>query len=115
MLVADTNPANIAQARMEGLGGHYGSLLSEAADRIPMEGIGNLLALTPNDEANTLTTRKYEKSFGRAHVFQLYPGVRTAVPRSTTITAPKALFQVRRPSANCRKCLQKGPSCAAPA
>ncbi|RTR29854.1 cation:proton antiporter [Deinococcus radiophilus] len=74
VLVADTNPANIAQARMEGLGGHYGSLLSEAADRIPMEGIGNLLALTPNDEANTLTTRKYEKSFGRAHVFQLYPG-----------------------------------------
>ena len=35
------------------------------------EGIGKLLALTPNDEANTLSARKYEKAFGRAQVYQL--------------------------------------------
>lgn len=71
VLLADTNRGNIAQARVDGLPAHYGSLLSEDADRMPLEGIGKLLALTPNDEANTLSARKYEKAFGRAQVYQL--------------------------------------------
>ncbi|WP_261663234.1 cation:proton antiporter [Deinococcus sp. Marseille-Q6407] len=74
VLLSDTNRANIAQARYEGLGGAYGSLLSEAADTLPLEGIGKLLALTSNDEANTLIARKYERTFGRSKVFQLQPG-----------------------------------------
>lgn len=73
VVLADTNRGNVTQAKVEGLGVHYGSLLSEAADRLPLEGIGNLLALTPSDEANTLSARKYEKAFGRPHVFQLQP------------------------------------------
>lgn len=74
VILADTNRANVTQAKVEGLGAHYGSLLSEAADRLPLEGIGNLLALTPSDEANTLSARKYEKAFGRTHTFQLQAG-----------------------------------------
>lgn len=74
VILADTNRANVTQAKVDGLAAHYGSLLSEAADRLPLEGIGNLLALTPSDEANTLSARKYEKAFGRTHAFQLQPG-----------------------------------------
>ncbi|MDO4263177.1 MAG: sodium:proton antiporter [Deinococcus sp.] len=74
VMLADTNRANVTQAKVGGLTAHYGSLLSELADRLPLEGIGNLLALTPSDEANTLSARKYEKTFGRTHAFQLQPG-----------------------------------------
>lgn len=73
VILADTNRANITQAKVDSLAAHYGSLLSDAADRLPLEGIGHLLALTPNDEANTLTARRYERSFGRGNVFQLQP------------------------------------------
>jgi sugar/nucleoside kinase (ribokinase family) len=73
VLLADTNRSNIAQARLEGLRGHYGTLLGEAADRLSLEGLGHLLALTPNDEANALSAAKYRREFGKANVFQLQP------------------------------------------
>ncbi|GGM13323.1 cation:proton antiporter [Deinococcus aerophilus] len=73
VLLADTNRNNIAQARLEGLRSHYGTLLGEAADRLSLEGLGHLLALTPNDEANALSAAKYRREFGKANVFQLQP------------------------------------------
>ncbi|GHG08312.1 sodium:proton antiporter [Deinococcus piscis] len=90
VLLADTNRANIASAKYEGLGGLYGSLLSEAADALPLEGLGKLIALTSNDEANTLIARKYEKSFGRSRVFQLRPGGSTRTQIGDTYSANSA-------------------------
>ncbi|MFC6591577.1 cation:proton antiporter [Deinococcus lacus] len=74
VVLADTNAANIAQARAEGLAGYHGSLLSDAADSLPLEGLGTLLALTPNDEVNALTAQKYARIFGRQQVYQLAAG-----------------------------------------
>ena len=74
VLVADTNYANIAQARQEGLPTFYGNLLSEFSDdEVNLRGIGRLLALTSNDEANALAANKYTREFDSADVFQLQP------------------------------------------
>ncbi len=70
----DTNYLNIAESRMSGLPTYYGSALSEEAfDRIDLEGIGRLLALTSNDEVNSLTAVSFSEAFGRDSVYQLPP------------------------------------------
>ena len=58
--LADRNWANSLASRMEGLPTYYGSVLSEyAIDEIDLNEIGGLLALTPNDEANSLAAMKH--------------------------------------------------------
>jgi NhaP-type Na+/H+ or K+/H+ antiporter len=72
--LADTNWSNVATARVDGLNAYYGSLLSDISDdEVRLSGIGRLLALTSNDEANALTARKYARDFGADHVYQLPP------------------------------------------
>ncbi len=72
--LVDTNYSNIAEARMAGLPVHYGSALTEGAlDTIELEGIGRLLALTSNDEVNSLTALHFSEIFGGEHVYQLPP------------------------------------------
>lgn len=73
VLLVDTNASNIRQAKLEGLQTYYGNVLSSGADELSLEGIGNLLALTSNDEANTLSVRRYARQFGRKNVYQLRP------------------------------------------
>lgn len=75
VMLADTNWSNVAAARLEGLPAYYGSLLSDRTDdEIRLSGIGRLLALTSNDEANALASLKYARAFGSQNVFQLAPG-----------------------------------------
>ena len=75
VMLADTNWSNVAAARLEGLPAYYGSLLSDRTDdEIRLSGIGRLLALTSNDEANALSSLKYARAFGSQNVFQLAPG-----------------------------------------
>lgn len=71
--LADTNPVNVRQAKLDGLNAYYGSLLGSGAGEVSLEGIGGLLALTPNDEANTLSVKKYERELERKNVYQLRP------------------------------------------
>jgi NhaP-type Na+/H+ or K+/H+ antiporter len=74
VLLADTNAANVAAAREEGLPTFHGSLLSDANDdKLRLSGIGRLLALTSNDEANALTAVKFRREFGKDNVYQLSP------------------------------------------
>ncbi len=73
--VADTNFDNVAAARLGGLSAYYGTPLSERSDEeLRLSGIGKLLALTPNDEANALAAIKFTRQFGSTHVYQLKPG-----------------------------------------
>lgn len=75
VLLADTNWSNVAAARLEGLPAYYGSVLSDRSDdEVRLSGIGRLLALTSNDEANALAALKYARAFGTQNVFQLAPG-----------------------------------------
>lgn len=74
VMLADTNWSNVAAARQEGLNTYFGSLLSDRSDdQLRLAGIGRLLALTSNDEANALTAVKFGREFGKANVFQLAP------------------------------------------
>ncbi len=72
--VIDTNYFNIAEARMAGLPVYYGSALTEAAlEGIDLEGIGKLLALTGNDEVNSLSAVNFSETLGHDVVYQLPP------------------------------------------
>lgn len=72
--LVDTNYDNIRLARMGGLDVYYGNILSEyMEDHIELSGIGRLLALTSNDEANALACRHLQDEFGSSEVYQLMP------------------------------------------
>ncbi len=72
--LADTNWSNVSTARIEGLNAYYGSPLSDRSeDELRLSGIGKLLALTSNDEANALAALKFARDFGSSHVYQLAP------------------------------------------
>lgn len=75
VVLVDSNRANISAARLEGLTGFYGGIHSERIlDQIDLYGISHLLALTSNDEANSLAAVHFADVFGRKNVYQLPPG-----------------------------------------
>ncbi len=70
----DDNQVNVSQARMRGLNAGLGNLLSDFLEtHIDLSGIGRLLALTNNDEANALGCKHFEDEFGSSAVYQLPP------------------------------------------
>ncbi len=74
VLLVDTNLDNLKTAQMDGLQTHYGNILhEETLETINFSGIGRLLALTSNNEVNSLATLHYSEVFGRADVYQLPP------------------------------------------
>lgn len=84
VLLADTNPANVAAALAEGLPAYHGSLLADGSDdQLRLSGIGRLVALTSNEEANALTAVRFRRDFGKDNVFQLSP--REHVPVSNRL------------------------------
>jgi NhaP-type Na+/H+ or K+/H+ antiporter len=77
VLVVDTNPALVETARKEDLPVYHGSVLSDRADEeLELPGIGNLLALTANDEVNALSARHFLHDFGRQNLYQVSPSRR---------------------------------------
>ncbi len=76
VLLVDTNWHNIKAARMEGCRTYYGSILSEyILDELDLEGIGRILALTPNDEANSLAILHFDRMFSSTELYQLPPSI----------------------------------------
>jgi NhaP-type Na+/H+ or K+/H+ antiporter len=74
VVVATTNRRDHYQARMEELRSFYGNLLDRDVELdLDLSGIGRLLALTPNDDVNTLASAHYAEVFGGAYVYQLHP------------------------------------------
>lgn len=72
VLMADSNLNNALEARSENLETYHGNILSEfALEEINLDGIGQLFALTPNDEVNSLAALRFGEIFGRSHVYQL--------------------------------------------
>lgn len=72
--LVDSNYSNTQQARLDGLDAHYGNILSEyTEEHISLAGIGRLLALTSNAEANALACRHLQDEFGSSEVYQLVP------------------------------------------
>lgn len=85
--LVDRNWNNVSLARLEGLPAYYGSILAErTAEEVDLAGIGRLLALTQNQETNSLAALHFTEIFGRSEVYQLAPektetGERTTVAR----------------------------------
>ena len=74
VILVDTNRSNITAARLDGLRAYLGSILSEhISDELDLDGIGRLMALTPNDEANSLASLHMSDAFERGEMYQLPP------------------------------------------
>ena len=72
VIVTDTNVGNVDKAKALGVDSYHGNILSEnALNELDLDEIGSLVALTPNDEVNSLATLRYSEIFGRSQVFQL--------------------------------------------
>lgn len=72
LLLVDTDTGLVREARLAGLPVVYASVLSRfVQDRIDLSGIGRLLALTPNEEANSLAAVQFTRVFGRDQIYQL--------------------------------------------
>ena len=76
ILMIDANLYNVFQARMDGLVSYHGSVISDYIfEELEFDGFGRLLALTSNDEANSLAVLHFYELFGRSEVYQLAPVV----------------------------------------
>ncbi len=72
--LADSNWSEVARANLKGLTVYYGGILSEhVLERVNLYGIGRLLAMTSNEEANSLASLHFASIFGRKEVYQLRP------------------------------------------
>ncbi len=72
VVVIDTNARNVEQARKWGLRAERMNALSEGSlDELDLNGIGHLLAVTPNDEVNSLSALRFSEVFESSDVYQL--------------------------------------------
>ena len=73
-LLVDSDPGKVEEARSLGLAVVKGEVLSRRVLRsLDLDGIGHLLALTPNDDVNTLAAAHFRRLFGEANVLQIQP------------------------------------------
>jgi len=81
-VLVDSNWVNVTAARSEGLTAHYADILSEnLMHDIQLDGIGRILAVTPNDEVNSLSAIHFVDIFGRSEVYQLSSIKKSSVQR----------------------------------
>ncbi|HRW05347.1 MAG TPA: cation:proton antiporter [Caldilineaceae bacterium] len=96
----DSNQQNVIHARLQGLDIEHGNLLSTFVEEtLDIDGIGRLLALTSNDEANALACQHFEDEFGSENVYQLQPSrptgkqhTRNLVPLGRLLFADDATY-----------------------
>jgi hypothetical protein len=72
VLLIDRSTANVARARMAGLPANAADVLSRyVSEDLELFGLGQLVAVTPNFEVNTLACDAFRHHFGSANVYQL--------------------------------------------
>lgn len=75
VVLVDANRQNLQQAWDMGLTTEHGNTLDEGIlDKLDLDGIGHILAVTPNDEVNALTALHFQELFDRSAIFQVAPG-----------------------------------------
>lgn len=71
-LLVDANPRNVREARRQGLNAQNANVLSEGIkDSLDLSGIGRLVAVTSNDEVNTLSALHFGEVFPTDDIYQL--------------------------------------------
>ncbi len=74
VLLVDSNRPNATAARLAGLSATSANILGEETlHELDLSEKGRILAMTPNDEVNTLAVQRFIEHFGRAEVYQLAP------------------------------------------
>jgi hypothetical protein len=74
VLLADSHHENVTSALKMGLPTFHANILSKSIlDKMQLDGIGHLLAMTSNDEVNSLAALHFGDIFGRSKVYQLPP------------------------------------------
>lgn len=72
VVVVDRNRNAVAESNMKGIPAVYGNILSDhVLDEIPFTGIGKLLAMTPNEEANSLALFHFNEVFDSEETYQV--------------------------------------------
>lgn len=72
VLLIDANVENVEEARRQGLPAERANALSESiVDEIDLAGLGRFLALTPNDEVNSLASLNFAEVFESNQIYQL--------------------------------------------
>ncbi len=70
--MVDTQFPRIRRATQAGLNGSFANVLSEEVlDLVDFGGIGKFLAMTANDQVNTLAAVRFREMFGSSNVYQL--------------------------------------------
>lgn len=83
----DTNWYNIRQGRMQGIDAYYGNALSdEVLEDLELTGVGRLLAMTPNNEVNSLAAIHFPEVFSRSDIYQLPMTEMNDTTSSNTVT-----------------------------
>ncbi len=91
-LLVDTNRAQLIEARLQGLRTFYGNILAEhTLEEMDLSSIGRVLAMTPNDEANSMIALHCSELFGRKESYQLVADTRSHV--ATTQMHGRRLFR----------------------
>ncbi|MBI2966057.1 MAG: sodium:proton antiporter [Chloroflexi bacterium] len=74
VVLVDLNSVNVSMARRAGFEAVHANILSDyALDEVELHGMTAFLALTSNDEANTLAVQHFVEAFGSDRVYQLRP------------------------------------------
>ncbi|MCF8224316.1 MAG: cation:proton antiporter [Bacteroidales bacterium] len=74
VIFLDTNRNNVKKAVKLGLNAYKESIIAEdIIDALDLEGIGKLLAITPNDEVNSLAVLHFSDIFDVENMYQLTP------------------------------------------
>lgn len=72
VVLVDSRYQRIAKARKENLEACFASILSEyVMDAVSFGGLGRFLAMTSNDQINTMAAARFREIFGRQNVYQL--------------------------------------------
>lgn len=72
LLLVDTNYNKISKARMEGVRADCVNILNEhVREELDLAGIGRFMAMTPNDEVNSLALRECKTLFDSSRLYQL--------------------------------------------
>ncbi len=72
LLLVDTNYNKVTQARMAGIRAECSNILNEyVRDEMDLTGISRFMAVTPNDEVNSLALRECRHWFDSSRLFQL--------------------------------------------
>lgn len=86
VLIVDSDRESILRTKMASIPAHHGSILADdTLEELDFGDMGRLLALTPNNEVNSLACLRYIEVFGRREVYQL-PFIPTNVGIHETIS-----------------------------